>query len=522
MVGVPGRSKGCNTCIQRKIRCDQETPLCSNCRKSNRLCTGYRRKLGYVFAPEVRLANRTKSGREEETTSVTHQGRWRKAEPREAPLVECQLKRAGILSWTERLMSFSLPGRISAEPTMRQQLHYLFLHQHLPAESRDANSSKSILPNDWLLQLRDVDMRSPALKTSTAAFFAARVARINNDQNLAHQSRSMYVDSLRQLQDAMASPRTRLSDETLAACMALSLYELTGSEGGTPGAYMAHMKGAMMLLELRGPDASASPLGHSLFLDLRVHEIQRCLIQRHETFLSRPEWLAQPWKSLPKSPHDELFDTLFDLPAIFGKFDAVSRERDRSILCAGLGEVIAKYLEIESVLQRMHQDFSKSVSGPLYWPELSTLESRLDNEESGKLFPVSFRFSSFSVALTVTTYWSNMMVVRNQLGHAYNRLEARTSADDDSSSALPFLQSSCERDSGWEFMAKNVCQSAEYFLQDHMGTLGPLSILSFLSGCFSCFGNNAGDWGREMYWISDVMLQIKKKLGMTASTPLGG
>jgi len=426
---------------------------------------------------------------------------------------------------------------------MRQQLHYLFLHQHLPAERRDANSSKSTLPNDWLLQLRDVDMRSPALKTSTAAFFAARVARINNDRNLAHQSRSMYVDGLRQLQDAMASPRTRLSDETLAACMALSLYELTGSEGGTPGAYMAHMRGAMMLLELRGPDASASPLGHSLFLDLRVHEvgtllslqppapgvclrlgsqIQRCLIQRHETFLSCPEWLAQPWKSLPKSPHDELFDTLFDLPAIFGRFDAVSREKDRSILCAGLGEVIAKYLEIESVLQRMHEDFSKSVSGPLYWPELSSLESRLDNEESGKLFPVSFRFSSFSVALTVTTYWSNMMVVRNQLGHAYTRLEVRTSVDDDSSSALPFLRPSCERDSGWEFMAKNVCQSVEYFMQDHMGTLGPLSILGFLSGCFSCFGNNAGDWGREMYWISDIMLQIKKKLGMTASTPLGG
>lgn len=137
----------------------------------------------------------------------------------------------------------------------------------------DANGPKSFLPANWILQLQDVEMRSPALQTSTAAFFAARVAQSNNDKNFAHQCRSMYVESLKQLQIAMACPRARLSDETLAACMALSLYELTGGEGATGSAYMAHMRGAMALLELRGPDASASPLGHSLFLDLRAHEV---------------------------------------------------------------------------------------------------------------------------------------------------------------------------------------------------------------------------------------------------------
>jgi hypothetical protein len=218
----------------------------------------------------VKLAGRTESCQE---TTVTHQGRWRKAEPREALLGVFQLERAGTLSWTERLLSPSLPGRISTKPAMRRQFHYLFLNHHLPAEVLDPNGPKSLFPTNWMLQLQGAEMRSPALKTSTAAFFAARVARVNNDENLAHQCRAMYADSLRQLQVAIANPRTRLSDETLAACMALSLYELTGSEGATSSAYMAHMKGAMMLLELRGPDASASPLGHSLFLDLRAHEV---------------------------------------------------------------------------------------------------------------------------------------------------------------------------------------------------------------------------------------------------------
>jgi len=419
---------------------------------------------------------------------------------------------------------------------MRQQLHYLFLNQYLPAEMLDANGPKSFLPANWILQLQDVEMRSPALQTSTAAFFAARVAQSNNDKNFAQQCRSMYVESLKQLQIAMACPRARLSDETLAACMALSLYELTGGEGATGSAYMAHMRGAMALLELRGPDASASPLGHSLFLDLRAHEvsnfspfpglwphgvylcrafqINRCLIQRRETFLSRPEWLAQPWNALPKSPHDDLVNMLFHFPAIFRRFDAVSREKDQGVLRAGLCDVIAKFLEMESALQGLHENFKRSVSSPLYWPALSTLESRLDDEKSGKLFPVSFQFPSFSVALTVTTYWSNMMVLHNQLGHVYHKLETLTkTCEDGSLPALSSVQASYDEGGRkWEIMAKNICQSVEYLSQDHMGSLGPLAVLSFLSGCYSCFGNAAGDWSREMHWISDSMLQAKRRL----------
>jgi hypothetical protein len=170
-------------------------------------------------------------------------------------------------------MSPSIPGCISAKPALRQQFHYLFLDQYLPAETLDANSPTSSLPTNWILQLQDVEMRSPALQTSTAALFAARVAQANHDDDLSRQCRSLYVEGLKQLRIAMANARDRLSDETLAACMALSLYELTGGEGATSSAYTAHLRGAMTLLELRGPDASASPLGHSLFLDLRAHDV---------------------------------------------------------------------------------------------------------------------------------------------------------------------------------------------------------------------------------------------------------
>jgi len=177
---------------------------------------------------------------------------------------------------------------------------------------------------------------------------------------------------------------------------------------------------------------------------------------------------------------------------------------------------------VESVLQDLHANFSKSVSGPLYWPELSTLESRLDDEKSGKFFPISFKFPSFSIALTVATYWSNMMVIHNQLSHAYDRLKLLTPTENGSHLTIASVQQIRERDSTWQTMAKNVCQSLEYFLHDNMGSFSHMSILALLSGCYSCFGNAPGDWSREMGWISDSLQKIKKRLGLPAGNLLGG
>ncbi|KAI2462898.1 hypothetical protein F4781DRAFT_418451 [Annulohypoxylon bovei var. microspora] len=41
MVGVPGRSKGCNTCIRRRVKCSEEKPHCQRCIKSGFRCLGY-------------------------------------------------------------------------------------------------------------------------------------------------------------------------------------------------------------------------------------------------------------------------------------------------------------------------------------------------------------------------------------------------------------------------------------------------------------------------------------------------
>ncbi|KAI0115424.1 hypothetical protein F4814DRAFT_321991 [Daldinia grandis] len=43
MVGVAGRSKGCNTCRKRRVKCDEAKPQCYRCIKAGFECLGYQR-----------------------------------------------------------------------------------------------------------------------------------------------------------------------------------------------------------------------------------------------------------------------------------------------------------------------------------------------------------------------------------------------------------------------------------------------------------------------------------------------
>ena len=96
------------------------------------------------------------------------------------------------------------------------------------------------LPLTWILQLQGFEFRSQALELSFTALSPARVAWRNNNMVLLCQSRSIYLSALQQLRLAIANRGTRLSDETLAARLALSTYELIGCPCGHLAHFLPH------------------------------------------------------------------------------------------------------------------------------------------------------------------------------------------------------------------------------------------------------------------------------------------
>ena len=48
MGGAPWRSKGCNTCRRRKVKCDLQLPFCARCLRGGHHCEGYGRPSKFI------------------------------------------------------------------------------------------------------------------------------------------------------------------------------------------------------------------------------------------------------------------------------------------------------------------------------------------------------------------------------------------------------------------------------------------------------------------------------------------
>jgi len=247
------------------------------------------------------------------------------------------------------------------------------------------------------------------------------------------------------------------------------------------------------------------------------------------SFFASEEWLEQPWTEVPKSPHDEVLDLLFRIGAIMQQADKLDEEKDLDVVEEGTHDLIAESMKIVSALDGLYAKCEQASSGPLYWAELSTLESSLDNETQGKVFPVSFCFSAFVIGQVVTTYWSGLMTIHLSLMHSYQRLASIEMRRRGSEIAYQYIhppagQSSNitvlsgpletkarEHHATWTAMAKNICQAAEYMIQSKMGWLGPISMLTLLEGSKVCFGDEAEKWSKEIGWIEEMMDIIRQK-----------
>ncbi|KAH8897891.1 hypothetical protein GQ53DRAFT_837646 [Thozetella sp. PMI_491] len=514
MVGVPGRSKGCHTCIQRRVKCDLGKPSCNNCQRTNRLCTGYKRKLGYVFSSDMAFPDAGGRLQSDETT-VVHQGRWRKTSTREPG--QPKFPATMPLSLDKRLAPYlqatPCQVRVSSSDAVRQQFHYLFMTEHLPEEMRSSTHSAGALKPDLLLQLQEMDIRSPVLETALSAFFAARVARKHQDIGLVARSRDLYLGAIGQLQQVLRSPQGRLSEETLAACVMLALFELSESHPESArGAFQTHQQGALSLLELRGPEACTSPLGLNILLAARNIMVGTSLWYRFESFLSRREWIETPWSQFRKTIVDEVMDQLLLLPAVFCQYDQLMASKPgKKALESGLRDVISKCLTIDFSLRQLYDGLQRSIASPLYRAELSTLSSRADDEKLGKVFPVSFHFTGFHVAQAVTTYWSSLISVHYQLMSTYRRA---ATLETSLSPAYCEERTRFHADE-WRRAARNTCQAAEYMSQKSMGELGSISIVTFLRACKMCFMIDVGyDWGREIRWVEEQIDRMEDSFVM--------
>ncbi|CAK7214266.1 hypothetical protein SCUCBS95973_002080 [Sporothrix curviconia] len=567
MVGVPGRSKACHTCRQRRKasrQCGLERPRCNNCIKSNRFCTGYQRSRAFVFSKDMEPVSSADQPTAVPAASSTELivavvpnrvgqvTRWktRMASPAVRGAFNARNARDDapndhamdvvVAETTDRAARLFCPTaqHVSSVHADRDQYFCVFLQAYLPRTAQ-AGPHDPVTTRNFLVLLPQTPDIAPALEYAMLALCITKVGAVHGQRDVTCRGRDMYSRLLKELRLAVLNPTSRLHDQTLPAILLLAMYEFTECPGKEISGFNAHLGGAMNLLRLPGAAAHTTGLSRALLFGIRKLALFRSLYDSESSFLSTRDWQSLPYRVLHKNAYDELFDLLEMLPGLLAQVNAIKAEKHLPAMLTRTLTAIQQAWRIDKGFAAWYVRYDASVPGPLMVPRLSQMPSVTDNPSQGKLYPVAFDFSHFIVGQAMTLYWSGLVILYAFLSNSYKQLRRLVPAvhaavesdctcgcgdgDDDDDEEETRTMPICMRHFALDklpplghrayprAMADQVCQSVEYFLQEDMGIFGGSMIYPPLLIVHLSLPMWEGDNSRQGQWIADMVQKIAKK-----------
>ncbi|KAJ5190956.1 uncharacterized protein N7498_009941 [Penicillium cinerascens] len=424
-------------------QCGEQRPQCQQCTRSNRSCPGYRRNPVFI---QVNPAASSES----------------------SPQHHLSLIRTAY----------------------QQQLLGDFHEQYIP-DIDHVSESRS-----WLSALLQLPFQTKASKASGLALCTAMLGRTRANPGLVRESLDLYTRGLRELQLALLSPSMVRHDETLAACLALAMYEIMECPGRQISGYYHHCRGLMSLIKLRGVDAHKSGFGHQLFLAIRAHGIMYDLGQLTPSFMANRVWIEKPWENTTKSPSDRITDCMAHLPRLFHDIETYTSlscvEKEAMAL-----DLIADFQFLDTSLQDIYNELKGSKTGPLYWSSLSRDFNSADPMK-GPLFPIAFQFPDLKTAGNLMTYWATCALIWNAWNSIYEDFRhvahgKITISPRDISSVIV-----------------NVCQSAEFCLHGTKSVRGGYIATMPLAICKEILQSH-GNQPQQVEWIQRALKALENR-----------
>ncbi|KAL4784681.1 hypothetical protein BJX76DRAFT_367430 [Aspergillus varians] len=379
MVGVPGRSKACVTCLKRKKRCDLEKPFCGTCCKARVECGGYYRPRIFINnTVENRVQQLVKKDRSKGTSSLSSSGR-----------------------------DVALPPELARSAYQAKYMD-LFWRLYLPNGQALSLELTQTALGRWIDAIHDLHGTETVLRKALLAMSVSAVGRHENNTFLKEEGRRLYTSSLQGLAVALKDPRRGTSDAVLTAIRLSSFYESifgsNESEIQQARCWQAHNAGDTALIMARSPYSFVSGHAHELFADGRSNLIMSCLRKRRRCFLSGPEWRTIPWLQQGKNPRDHLMDILLDLTGIFEDLDLMKS-------CEQIFEKELLRQQIIDGLLQMYQDLItwQLMYAPDFEPPTEVPDDVPPHQVAG--------------AHLMTIFWATVIVVASNLQAVWDSTE---------------------------------------------------------------------------------------------------
>ncbi|KAK5170216.1 uncharacterized protein LTR77_004802 [Saxophila tyrrhenica] len=358
MVGVPS-SRGCRNCRRKKKGCDLVRPTCARCAHLGYDCT-YDDKRWTFVGHKVPPAESSRAS--SATSAVQATTELQRVTPPQGPSQRSLSRTAWETQWAGQFWTHFLP-------------------QEDPSTVFVGNVR--IVP--WMGAVMDMAAKDATARMALNAVAFTIIGRAKSDQSLVRESTRLYSVAIRETSRALQDVNKARSDEILACCKILALYEnfrvKDTPEVSTQGFdWHSHIDGTQSLIEMRGPARHSTDHGHVLFKDIRIMTATSSITRRKPSEFTNPVWSVSwyllnsvldvadrflhrhttPFETSPKSLHDELVDIMLTLPELlaeqdnlngrlaacqtaFARFEAFTAGQNLLYRCINMGEQLNEW-----------------------------------------------------------------------------------------------------------------------------------------------------------------------------------
>ena len=233
------------------IQCDLQGPVCGPCVKSKRKCDFCQKHI-FVINDEG-----------------SHETIYRKqpGEPKRSPYITRPCRDTtgpGNLNQADCVTTWEvIPRPIGTLTALKQQL------LGSAFSSGTLQSQDQYTRRPWTLALTGFADSIHALNAGPLASYALWVGRQSQEPYLIEASRRLYVQGLKEVQEAVNDTASALRDETFGSCLALIVYEALECPDAGPNGYSSHVDGCSMLVKMRGASTHQDGIAHNLFRAFR-------------------------------------------------------------------------------------------------------------------------------------------------------------------------------------------------------------------------------------------------------------
>ncbi|KAF3392935.1 hypothetical protein DPV78_010132 [Talaromyces pinophilus] len=324
-----GRSGGCVTCKQRRVKCDEEKPKCQSCQRLGLLCGGYRTKCTKIKFKD--------QNHKFFTNVVQVQAQDQMPAPR--PLAE-----------PDNAVSFFLG--------------------HYASMGRDLDSARGFF--EILVPVYCSQPQNSALSLAVSAV-ASRILSIWRYGPDSFQSpRETYTQVITSLRSALQDRVERSNPATLLAALSLHLYENIGAIYGLNSATRIHLDGAVSLLPFANVHQVNDMIGAYIRRYILHTEVSSAMRQKRSlrtiayTWLRSKELIGAP--DNPSSALDAIGVSVAELQANY--LQAVTQNSVVPLSQQNLEEWMAEAKYIDEQLL----DWARNV--PDYWQPVKLISGQ--------------------------------------------------------------------------------------------------------------------------------------------------